>query len=243
MQTPTSEPPLVRVLEPEVMDSAEEASDYDSMDHSEVNRRFVDHLLEFHARTKSVANDPVAGSLEQTSPFRVLDVGTGTAQIPIELSRRGIPMTVTAIDLASHMLKLGQANVDQAGLTASIRLELIDAKHMPYADGSFDWGISNSIIHHIPEPLGVLREMLRVLRPGGLLFIRDLLRPADQPTLDKLVQTYAGNANPHQRQMFDDSLHAALSLAEVQEMLQMLNRPSEWVTQSSDRHWTIAAIA
>ena len=59
---------LERVLEPEVMDTVEEAQDYDSMDHSLVNEIFVQDLL---------ATGPIEGE--------VLDVGTGTAQIPIEL--------------------------------------------------------------------------------------------------------------------------------------------------------------
>lgn len=220
---------LPRVLEPEVMDSVEEACDYDSMDHSEVNRRFVDDLLKCAQGMVGRAGHDV----------RVLDVGTGTAQIPIELGRRGVPVQITAIDLASHMLVRGQQNVERAGFSERIRLECIDAKQMPYADEAFDWVISNSIIHHIPEPLDVLREVLRVLAPGGLIFVRDLLRPADLPTLQHLVQTYAGTANAHQQQMFDDSLHAALSLSEIRQMLQTLDCPGDWVAQTTDRHWTI----
>jgi ubiquinone/menaquinone biosynthesis C-methylase UbiE len=219
---------LERVLEPEVMDSVAEAVDYDSMDHSEVNRRFVDDLL---ASSHNEANT------EQ--PVKVLDVGTGTAQIPIELCGRGLSLQVTGIDLAAHMLQLGQRNVIRAGLQPQIKLEQVDAKQMPYGDGSFDWVISNSIIHHIPEPLGVLQEMARVLKPGGLLFVRDLLRPIDLNTLQHLVNTYAGSANAHQKQMFDDSLHAALTLDEVAELLRQVNLPAQWVKQTTDRHWTI----
>lgn len=220
---------LPRVLEPEVMDSAEEAVDYDSMDHAEVNRRFVDHLL------AGLGPDELQGK----SLIRVLDVGTGTAQIPIELCRRDLPTQITAIDLAAHMLQVGQRNVIREGLQTHIKLEQIDGKSLPYAGGTFDWVISNSIVHHIPDPLPCLREMWRVLASGGLWFVRDLLRPADLPTLQHLVQTYAGDANPHQRQMFDDSLHAALTLNEVQELLRVLNLPAAWVSQTTDRHWTI----
>src|SRR4051812_468438 len=154
---------LPRVLEPEVMDSAAEAVGYDSMDHSEVNRRFVDDLLE--------CRQPNEGS--STNPIRVLDVGTGTALIPIELCSRELPIHVTAVDLAAHMLQLGQRNVIRAGLQSQIKLEQIDAKALPYANATFDWVISNSIVHHIPEPLSIMREMVRVLKPGGLLFVRD----------------------------------------------------------------------
>jgi ubiquinone/menaquinone biosynthesis C-methylase UbiE len=220
---------LSRVLEIEVMDSISEAVDYDSMDHSEVNRRFVDHLLEHQ----------LPSELSGTKPVSVLDVGTGTALIPIELCRRQIPVQITAIDLAAYMLQVGQRNVIREGLAACIKLEHLDAKYLPYPSSSFRWVISNSIVHHIPDPLPCLQEMLRVLAPQGLLFIRDLLRPVDQATLTQLLDTYTAGANAHQRQMFDDSLHAALSLEEVRELLRAAGLPPEWVTQTTDRHWTI----
>lgn len=221
---------LPRTLEPEVMDSEAEAVDYDSMDHTEVNRRFVDQLLD--------CRQPGEGTSDQ--PLRVLDVGTGTAQIPLELCRRDANLHVMAVDLAAHMLQLGQRNVIQAGLQSQIKLEQIDAKRLPYPADSFDWVMSNSIVHHIPDPLPVLADMVRVLKPGGLLFVRDLLRPTDAATLKHLVATYAGDANAHQQQMFDDSLHAALTLDEIRVMLTSLDLPSAWVTQTTDRHWTIS---
>jgi ubiquinone/menaquinone biosynthesis C-methylase UbiE len=220
---------LPRILEPEVMDSLDEAVDYDAMDHSEVNRLFVDDFL--------AAVDRLRVSVR---PVRAIDVGTGTAQIPIELCRRADFVRVTAVDLASHMLQIGQRNVIRAGLETVIRLEQIDAKGLPYGDGEFSAVVSNSIVHHIPEPLAVVREMRRVLKAGGILFIRDLLRPADVATLDHLVASYAGDANAHQRQMFRDSLHAALTLDEVRGVLAAVGLPGDWVTQTSDRHWTIA---
>jgi ubiquinone/menaquinone biosynthesis C-methylase UbiE len=220
---------IPRILEPEVMDSLEEAVDYDSMDHSAVNRLFVDDFLETVKRLGGTGR-----------PLWVLDVGTGTAQIPIELCRRAGFVRVTAVDLASHMLQIGQRNLIRAGLESVVRLEQIDAKGLPYGDAEFPAVMSNSIIHHIPEPLAVLREMRRVLKPGGILFVRDLLRPPDIATLNRIVETYAGDANLHQRQMFHDSLHAALTLDEVRDLLAAIALPREWVSPTSDRHWTIA---
>jgi ubiquinone/menaquinone biosynthesis C-methylase UbiE len=212
---------LTRVLEPEVMDTPEEALAYDAMDHSEVNRLFVDHFL---------AAGPPAGE--------VLDVGTGTAQIPVELARRTDQYRVTAIDLSTSMLDVAKAKVEVAGLTHLIRLDRIDAKRLPYPDGRFAAVISNSIIHHIPEPEHVLAEAWRVLAPGGLAFVRDLVRPADNAEVRRLVETYAAGCTPHQRQLFEDSLRAALSLSEIRDLISDLGLDPRNVSQTSDRHWT-----
>src|SRR6266487_3450195 len=212
---------LPRVLEPEVMDSVEEARDYDSMDHSGVNRVFVADFLT---------------CWDQKGP--VLDVGTGTAQIPIELARHAPKAQIVAIDLAEHMLEVGRENVRQAGFADRIRLERQDAKRLPYPSHSFAAVISNSIVHHIPEPGKVLAEMVRVTRPGGLLFVRDLLRPASDEVVRSLVSTYAGDANAHQQQMFEESLRAALSLAEIRNLVSKLKFDAATVEQTTDRHWT-----
>ncbi len=212
---------LSRVLEPEVMDTPEEALAYDAMDHSEVNRRFVDDFL---------AASPVDGE--------ILDLGTGTALIPIELCRRDNRFRVLAIDLSVHMLNLAKGNIEVAGLREQIRLDRVDSKRLPYEDGRFAAVMSNSIVHHVAEPRTVLFEAWRVLAPAGLLFIRDLLRPTDDAEVHRLVDTYATGATPLQRQMFDDSLRAALNLAEIRAILEELGQSPDGIRPTSDRHWT-----
>ena len=210
---------LSRVLEPEVMDSPTEAIDYDRMDHAAVNQAFVADLLAAAAET--------AGAEECT--LDVLDIGTGTAQIPITVCQVAAATRMMAIDLAVAMLHVGHGNVEVAGLTDRIRLDRIDAKQMPYEDGRFAIVMSNSIVHHIPDPRKVF-EAVRVLAFGGLIFVRDLLRPADDATVEHLVAAYAGGANDHQRQLFNQSLRAALSLEEARDLAAAagLSRTNRW---------------
>jgi ubiquinone/menaquinone biosynthesis C-methylase UbiE len=212
---------LPRVLEPEVMDSADEARDYDAMDHAQVNAVFVSDFL---------------AAWDGKNP--ILDVGTGTAQIPLELCRQASGAQIIGIDLAEHMLAVGRENVCRAGLDQRVRLERCDAKYLPYAPGTFAALISNSIVHHIPEPAAVLGQMERVLAPGGVLFVRDLLRPPDDEAVRALVALYAGAANAHQQKMFDDSLRAALALAEIRALVSALGYDPGDVRQTTDRHWT-----
>ena len=139
------------------------------------------------------------------------------------------------------MLYLARSHVEIASLTDCIMLDRVDGKRLPYADGRFAAVMSNSIAHHIPEPAQALRESWRVLSPGGLMFVRDLLRPNDEPQLRHLVDTYAATADAHQRQLFSDSLHAALTLDEVRAIVDAMSVDPATVRQTSDRHWTWSA--
>ncbi len=212
---------LQRVLEPEVMDTPAEATAYNEMDHAAVNRSFVDDLL---------ACGDIAGD--------VLDLGTGTALIPLELCRRVEACRIMACDLSVSMLDLAVYNLAVSPVASRIRLEQADAKRLLYADEQFDIVISNSIIHHIAQPHDVLREAHRVVKPGGLLFFRDLLRPLHDADVARLVNLYAAEANEHQRQMFDDSLRAALDLDEIRALVAQLGYSPDTVQATSDRHWT-----
>ena len=84
----------------------------------------------------------------------------------------------------------------------------------------------------------VFAEMVRVVAAGGVLFVRDLLRPPDERTLWGLVDLHAAGANDHQRKMFADSLHAALTIEDVRDIIVALGFPPESVRQTTDRHWT-----
>ena len=218
--------PLNRILETEVMDTLEEAFEYDSMDHSQVNEVFCNDF--FAARNL-------------TDGVQILDVGTGTAQIPIAMCKRNSGLKITAIDLAESMLTLGNKNIQTALLEDCITLVQVDSKKMHYPDESFDQVISNSIIHHIPNPVECFKEMIRVTKKDGLLFVRDLLRPDSIAELQNIVNLHAGDATPKQKQLFTDSLHASLSLTEVREMVKLFGFEAFTVIQSSNRHWTFTA--
>lgn len=223
---------LPRVLEPEVMDTTAEAEDYDSMDHAEVNRRFVDDFLQaFGKMHQSFVSAPV-----------IFDAGTGTAQIPIELLSREIPFEIHAVDLSEEMLVVARRNVEKAGFGNRIRVKPADCKALMETSGSYDAVISNSIIHHIPEPLAVFKECWRILKPGGLLFLRDLLRPSSEAELERLVTLYGGPHASHGAKMFRDSLWAALTVEEVQAMAATLGIPQGSVRTTSDRHWTLEVV-
>jgi ubiquinone/menaquinone biosynthesis C-methylase UbiE len=220
---------LERDLEPEVMDQPAEAQEYDAMDHREVNERFVADLLDAGLR---------AMAAEAGEPVETLDLGSGTALIPIELCRREPNVRVAAVDLAESMLDLARANIEVAALADRVALDRVDAKALPYDEGQFDCVVSNTLVHHIPEPKQSLAEALRVLRPGGLLFVRDLARPESEEELAALVETYCGESTARQRKLLADSLRAGLAVDEIRRIVESWNAPAESVQLTSDRHWT-----
>ncbi|MBV8887582.1 MAG: class I SAM-dependent methyltransferase [Chroococcidiopsidaceae cyanobacterium CP_BM_RX_35] len=214
---------MQRVLEPEVMDTSPEAIEYDAMDFTEVNTAFACRAIELGAQSACI----------------VLDAGTGTARIPILICQQSPQWQIVGIDLAQHMLCIGSKNVEQASLQKQIHLELVDSKQLPYQQGEFDMVISNSLVHHLPEPLPFLLEIKRVLKPNGAILIRDLIRPADEASVDKMVKSIGPGYSEHQQQLFRDSLRAAFTLDEVKELIHKSGLNGLQVYQSSDRHWTV----
>jgi ubiquinone/menaquinone biosynthesis C-methylase UbiE len=106
---------------------------------------------------------PAALSYESTAGLDVLDVGCGQGIDLVEYARAGA--RVTGIDLTPRHLELAR------GHTAALDLEVTivqgDAERLPFADESFDRVSSNGVLHHTPDMPAALREIRRVLRPGG----------------------------------------------------------------------------
>jgi ubiquinone/menaquinone biosynthesis C-methylase UbiE len=145
---------------------------------------------------------------------------------------------VCALDMAAAMLELARRNVAEAGLIDRIACVQGDAKALDWPDGSFEAVISNTIVHHIPDPAPGLREMARLVAPLGTLFVRDLARPASNQEIASLVSTYAGTESPAAQALFEASLRAALTVDEVRTIARSLGRDSAGITLTSDRHWT-----
>lgn len=217
---------LQRILEAEVMDTMEDALEYDAMDFTEVNTAFAE---------RAVALIPERAT--------ILDIGTGTARIPILMARRKPSWHITAIDLSGNMLKVGERNVRALGLEKQITLQLVDAKRLPFREGEFDAVVSNSIVHHIPDPTPFFLECKRVLASGGAILIRDLIRPESDQALNELVHRVCAQDTEYQTKLFRDSLHASFTLEEVNRLAASAGLRDVTIYQSSDRHWTLERVA
>ena len=216
---------LQRVLEPEVMDTEEDAREYDAMDHSEPNEAFVGRLVELGARG------------------RMLDIGTGPGHIPILICERISEAFVVGVDLAEHMLARAMQRRLASPYAERLDFHVADATGLAFPDASFSTVFSNTILHHIPDPRDLLAGAKRMLEPGGVLLIRDLYRPATLGGLARLVEKHAGRATPYQKKLFSDSLHAALTPEELRTMANEVGLEDSEVTVDSDRHMSLQIAA
>jgi len=219
---------LARILEPELMDTEAEAEEYHAMDFSESDARFAEAAL--------------ALVLGVRSP-EILDVGTGTAKIPVLMAKARPDLRVVALDPAREMLRVATRHVAENGLEERITLARLDGRATKLPSGRFDAVISNSTVHHMHEPYPLFREMKRVLRPAGAILVRDLARPASMDAAWEIVKRVAAGDSLRQQQLFFDSLCAALTLPEVERLLADVGWGDVPVTRSSDRHWSIERAA
>jgi len=108
---------------------------------------------------------------------RVLDVGCGTGTLALQLKRLHPEAAIVGIDPDPKVLARAKRKLERAGLGAQLDQGFADA--MPYEDASFDRVLSSFMFHHLggDEKLGMLREVRRLLKPGGLLYLLDFDGP------------------------------------------------------------------
>jgi ubiquinone/menaquinone biosynthesis C-methylase UbiE len=104
------------------------------------------------------------------------DIGCGPGYLAIELARAAPGLHVTGVDLSNAMLAQGIENAALAGVAHAVDFRTGDAAALPFPDGSLDLVVSTLSLHHWDDPVSVLDEIARVLRPGGAFLVFDLRR-------------------------------------------------------------------
>ncbi len=103
----------------------------------------------------------------------VLDLGTGPGTLVRELARNLPGLQVYGIDLSEDMIGLARGHARREHLEERVQFASGDVAHLPYPDQSFDVVVSTISMHHWSELVQPLRELYRVLRPGGRVWIYD----------------------------------------------------------------------
>jgi demethylmenaquinone methyltransferase / 2-methoxy-6-polyprenyl-1,4-benzoquinol methylase len=122
----------------------------------------------------------VVALVKSDQPKVVLDVATGTADLAIALAK-GTGAEITGADISEGMLSVGREKIEKKGLSPKIVLELGDSENLPYPDNTFDaitvaFGVRNFQNLH-----NGLKDMARVLKPGGQLVVLEFSQPQRFP--------------------------------------------------------------
>lgn len=213
---------MERVPEPELMDDAEQAAAYAQADFEEPHARFIEL---FH---ETFPGEAVSGT--------ALDLGCGPADITIRFARAYPDCTVHGVDGAEAMLARGRARLIREGLSGSVRLirGYLPGAQLPLS--AYGAVISNSLLHHLREPMALWNTVKDCANPGAPVFVMDLLRPPSREQAQALVDEYAANEPPILRHDFFHSLLAAYLPGEVEDQLRMAGLESLKVKEVSDRH-------
>ncbi len=210
---------MQRRPEKEVMDDEANALAYARADFDEPHEHFIALLQD---------------RLGTIAPQRVLDLGCGPCDIGLRLARCYPGSQVTAVDASAPMLRHAQQAIHAAGQENRFRL----LHHYLGHDSRFESHelvVSNSLLHHLADPMVLWTILAQQYRQGARIFVMDLRRPASEAAARALVERYAGGESPVLQHDFYQSLLAAYTVEEIAAQLRGINLALQ-VETVSDRH-------
>lgn len=203
------------------MNDSEQALAYSEADFTEPHDRFIELFREtFPGFNRSE---------------KVMDLGCGPADITVRFAKAYPETRIIGLDGAEEMLRLGKYRLQASGLAH--RITLIHA-FLPLPDHSCqcDTLISNSLLHHLRDPMTLWETILQLCSKGSTLFIMDLMRPDSQETAKRMVTQYAADEPEILQNDFYRSLLAAYTPQEVAVQLAQAGLDHLHVKAISDRH-------
>lgn len=217
---------MERILEPELMDDPEQALVYARADFEKENQGFVDRFREY---------------FPDFSEGHVLDLGCGPGDIPIRFARTVSGCRITGVDASAPMVRLAEEAVQQAGLSSRITFRCERFQDLAGTNVA-DAAISNSLLHHVPNPLQFWHKLRLVMRPGSPVLVMDLLRPDSPEEAQAIVDRYASGAPDILRRDFYHSLLAAFTEDEIGAQLAQMNLTRLLIDVIDDRHWVVGGV-
>lgn len=214
-----------RIAEPELMNDALQAQAYAESDFSEPHQMFVEQYR---------ANFP-----EWEGLGYALDLGCGPADITIRFALAYPRCCLHGVDGAPNMLRFGRRAIATAHLSERITLFKGVLPEVVLPRTKYDVIISNSLLHHLSDPLVLWRSIKRRAKPDALIMVMDLMRPAHEVDVERLVTTYAASAPQLLQRDFYRSLLAAYEVPEVQAQLAQVEMRHLHVQVVSDRHFIV----
>jgi 2-polyprenyl-3-methyl-5-hydroxy-6-metoxy-1,4-benzoquinol methylase len=215
-----------RTLEPELMEDPAQVLAYAAADFSQENQGFVDHFREY---------------FPDFSEGHVFDLGCGPGDIPIRFAQAFPSCLITAVDASEPMIRLAEETVQQAGLSGRIAFRCERFQDL-VGTNIVDAAISNSLLHHVPNPLQFWHKLRLLVKPGSPVLVMDLLRPESPEAAQAIVDQYASGAPDVLRRDFYSSLLAAFTEDEISSQLARMNLTRLIVDVPDDRHWVVGGL-
>jgi len=217
---------IPRVLEPEVMNDplqvdAYAAADFNASDQSVLDR--IEQLLgldDFHFRTQA----------------RLVDLGCGPGNISLRLAQRWTDCSVVGVDAADRMLQVAEARRRDAGVTSERLRYQQQALPLPASLIQADLVVSNSLLHHLHEPMHLWSSVKCLASSRCLVLHRDLKRPDSEAGIEKLCREHVAHAPEVLQRDYRASLHAAFTVAEVKAQLALAGLSQLQVLEVEDRY-------
>lgn len=215
-----------RVLEPEVMENETQVLAYAQADFAGVNQGFVDRFREYFP------------DFEQGQIF---DLGCGPGDIAVRLARALPACRITGVDASGPMIRLAEELARKAALPD--RLSFRHERFQDVAGANVaDAVVSNSLLHHLPNPLQFWHKLRMLVKPGSPVLIMDLLRPESPEAAQALVEQYAANEPDVLRRDFYNSLLASFTEDEIGTQLAQMNLTRLLIDVPDDRHWVVGGL-
>jgi SAM-dependent methyltransferase len=209
---------MLRTPEPELMDDQDQVEAYAAADFSTTDAAFADRCVALMG-----------------APARILDLGCGPGNIALQLAARLPDAHILGVDGAPRMLDVARQRASALGSSQLHFAHYLVGEPVP-EPGTWDAIVSNSLLHHLHDPMTLWHTIRAAAGPGAHVFIGDLRRPATEAEVDTLVSLYAGDAPPVLQRDFRASLHAAFTPAEIEAQLAVAGLKGLVVEPVGDRH-------
>lgn len=217
---------MKRRPEPELMDSEAQTLAYAEADFNEANSLFAAKFQE------NFPGLPASGQMA--------DLGCGPGDIAIRMAHELPGWNVTGIDAGENMLKRARERLGKEPVSDRVSFRLAYLPDPSLQEGAWDAVISNSLLHHLPDPQVLWNSVKALGAPGSPVQVMDLIRPETESEASRLVDLYAQGAPVILRDDFFNSLLAAYTCSEVNEQLQKAELDNLRIDTASDRHWIVS---
>jgi ubiquinone/menaquinone biosynthesis C-methylase UbiE len=168
----------------------------------------------------------------------ILDVGTRVGLIPLKMLWQNEAFYAIGMDRSGAMIDRARATAEAWGLEERAFFQVGDARKMRLKTAYFDLVISDSTLHVFDDPLSVLREINRVLKPRGGLLIRDLRRPS-RLQMNRRIEEYAGRYAARMREHVETALRAAFTGGEIEGLVKDSGLERVRCVESDAHHFMI----